>query len=113
MTIGNVKVTIRKGDQALDNARMSIEKANAKLADATALAIAALHDSERGEARRSSPGRPSVRLPTAMSVQAFLYVVAVILLVLASLPVPTRGISLALLGAACALLAYAWPLITG
>ncbi|MBM7492892.1 hypothetical protein JOD64_004114 [Micromonospora luteifusca] len=53
MTIGDVKVTIRKGDQALDNARMSIEKANAKLADATALAIAALHDSERGEAKQS------------------------------------------------------------
>ncbi|MFJ6195060.1 hypothetical protein [Micromonospora sp. NPDC092111] len=48
-----------------------------------------------------------------MSVQAFLYVVAVILLVLAALPVPTRGFSLALLGAACALLAYAWPVITG
>ena len=50
---------------------------------------------------------------TAMSVQAFLYVVAVILLVLAALPFPTRGFSLALLGAAFALLAYAWPVITG
>ncbi|MDG4803266.1 hypothetical protein [Micromonospora sp. WMMD980] len=48
-----------------------------------------------------------------MSVQAFLYLVAVILLALAALPVRTRGISLALLGAACALLAYAWPVITG
>ncbi|GHJ11369.1 hypothetical protein TPA0907_57360 [Micromonospora humidisoli] len=48
-----------------------------------------------------------------MSVQAFLYVIAVILLVLAALPIPSRGFSLALLGAACALLAYAWPVITG
>lgn len=47
-----------------------------------------------------------------MSAQAFLYVVAVILIVLAALPLPTRGVSLALLGAACALLAYAWPVIT-
>ncbi|WP_406067034.1 hypothetical protein [Micromonospora sp. NBC_01638] len=53
MTIGDVKVTIRKGDQALDNARMSIEKANARLADASALAIATLHDSKRGEAQES------------------------------------------------------------
>ncbi|MCX5069647.1 hypothetical protein OOJ91_27755 [Micromonospora lupini] len=53
MTIGDVKVTIRKGDQALDNARMSIEKANARLADASALAIATLQDSERGEAKES------------------------------------------------------------
>ncbi|GIF62188.1 hypothetical protein Ais01nite_02230 [Asanoa ishikariensis] len=48
-----------------------------------------------------------------MSVQAFLYVLAVILIVLAALPLRTRGFSLALLGAACALLAYAWPVITG
>ncbi|MEV4846318.1 hypothetical protein AB0K20_24240 [Micromonospora matsumotoense] len=48
-----------------------------------------------------------------MSIQAFLYIVAVILLVLAALPIPSRGFSLALLGAACALLAYAWPVITG
>ncbi|SCG75527.1 hypothetical protein [Micromonospora rifamycinica] len=47
-----------------------------------------------------------------MSVQAFLYVIAVILLVLAALPIPTRGFSLGMLGAACALLAYAWPVIT-
>ncbi|MGC4806138.1 hypothetical protein [Micromonospora sp. DT233] len=47
-----------------------------------------------------------------MSVQAFLYVIAIILLVLAALPIRTRGVSLALLGAACALLAYAWPVIT-
>ncbi|GAB3931999.1 hypothetical protein [Micromonospora vulcania] len=48
-----------------------------------------------------------------MSFQAFLYIVAVILIVLAALPIGTRGISLALLGAACALLAYSWPVITG
>ncbi|WP_433367023.1 hypothetical protein ACQPZX_38855 [Actinoplanes sp. CA-142083] len=48
-----------------------------------------------------------------MSVQAALYVIAVILLVIAALPLPTRGISFALLGAACALLAYSWNTITG
>ncbi|SCG53374.1 hypothetical protein [Micromonospora humi] len=48
-----------------------------------------------------------------MSVQAFLYLIAVILLALAALPIRTRGVSLALLGAAFALLAYAWPAITG
>ncbi|MEU7839457.1 hypothetical protein AB0B39_00645 [Micromonospora sp. NPDC049114] len=53
MTIGDVKVTIRMGDQALDEARISIEKANVRLADASALAIAALHGSERDEAQES------------------------------------------------------------
>ncbi|MET8277480.1 hypothetical protein [Micromonospora sp. NPDC005174] len=53
MTIGDVKVTIRKGDQALDEARMSIEKASAKLTDASALALSTLHDSERAEAELS------------------------------------------------------------
>ncbi|WP_198348099.1 hypothetical protein [Plantactinospora sp. KBS50] len=48
-----------------------------------------------------------------MSIQGFLYVIAVILLVLAALPIGTRGVSLALLGAACALLAYSWDTITG
>lgn len=48
-----------------------------------------------------------------MSVQAVLYVIAVILLALAALPIGSRGISLALLGAACALLAYSWNTITG
>ena len=47
-----------------------------------------------------------------MSVQAVLYIIAVILLFVAALPVPTRGASLALLGAAFALLAYSWPVIT-
>ncbi|MCU7725560.1 hypothetical protein ODJ79_17670 [Actinoplanes sp. KI2] len=49
-----------------------------------------------------------------MSAQAVLYVIAVILLVLGALPIPfgTRGINLALLGAACALLAYSWNTIT-
>jgi hypothetical protein len=47
-----------------------------------------------------------------MSFQAVLYIVAVILLVLAALPIGTRGVSLALLGAACALLAYSWNTIT-
>ena len=47
-----------------------------------------------------------------MSIQGFLYIVAIILLVLAALPIGTRGISLALLGAACALLAFSWDTIT-
>ncbi|MEU4242314.1 hypothetical protein [Actinoplanes sp. NPDC026619] len=47
-----------------------------------------------------------------MSIQGLLYVIAVILLVLAALPIGTRGISLALLGAACALLAFSWDTIT-
>jgi hypothetical protein len=47
-----------------------------------------------------------------MSVQAIFYIIAIILLILAALPFATRGLSLALLGAACALFAYAWPAIT-
>jgi hypothetical protein len=47
-----------------------------------------------------------------MSVQALLYLIAIILLVLAALPLPTRGIGLATLGAAFALAAYAWPVLT-
>jgi hypothetical protein len=47
-----------------------------------------------------------------MSIQGFFYIVAVILLVLAALPIGTRGISLALLGAAFALLAFSWDTIT-
>lgn len=47
-----------------------------------------------------------------MSIQGILYIIAVILIVLAALPIGTRGINLALLGAACALLAYSWNTIT-
>jgi hypothetical protein len=47
-----------------------------------------------------------------MSAQAVLYILAVILLVVAALPVPTRGLNLAILGAACALLAYCWPVVS-
>jgi hypothetical protein len=47
-----------------------------------------------------------------MSAQGILYLIAVILLVLAALPFGTRGVSLALLGAAFALLAYSWDAIT-
>lgn len=47
-----------------------------------------------------------------MSTQAVLYVIAIILLILAALPIPTRGLRLALLGAAAALAAYAWPVLT-
>lgn len=48
-----------------------------------------------------------------MSVQAIFYVIAIILLVVAALPVRTNGVSLALLGAAFALLAYSWPVLSG
>jgi flagellar biosynthesis component FlhA len=48
-----------------------------------------------------------------MSAQTVLYVLAVILIALAALPLRPRGFSPALLGAAFALLAYAWPVITG
>ena len=45
-----------------------------------------------------------------MPVQAVLYVIAIILLVVAALPVGPRGFSLVPLAAAFALTAYAWPL---
>lgn len=48
-----------------------------------------------------------------MSIQGLFYIIAVILLVLAALPITTRGISLGLLGAAFALLGYSWDTITG
>ncbi|GAA2603730.1 hypothetical protein [Paractinoplanes durhamensis] len=47
-----------------------------------------------------------------MSIQGIFYLIAVILIVLAALPIGTRGISLALLGAAFALLAFSWDTIT-
>ncbi|WP_430781681.1 hypothetical protein [Actinoplanes sp. G11-F43] len=47
-----------------------------------------------------------------MSIPGLLYIIAVILLVIAALPVNTGRISLALLGAASALLAYSWETIT-
>jgi len=47
-----------------------------------------------------------------MSAQAVLYIVAIILLAVAALPVPSRGFNLAILGAAFALLAYAWPVVS-
>jgi len=47
-----------------------------------------------------------------MSAQAVLYLIAIILLVVAALPVPARGFNIAILGAAFALLAYAWPVIS-
>ena len=48
-----------------------------------------------------------------MSIQAVFYIIAIILLVIAALPLGTRGVNLAILGAAFALLAYAWPTVTG
>ncbi|GIJ49645.1 hypothetical protein Val02_65310 [Virgisporangium aliadipatigenens] len=47
-----------------------------------------------------------------MSIQAFLYIVAIILFILAALPIPTRGLNLAWLGVAVGLAAYSWPVIT-
>ena len=47
-----------------------------------------------------------------MSTQALLYLLAIVLLVLAAFPLPVRGTRLGLLGAAVALTAYAWPLLT-
>jgi hypothetical protein len=47
-----------------------------------------------------------------MSAQAVLYLIAIVLLVVAALPIPARGVNLACLAGACALLAYAWPTIT-
>lgn len=44
-------------------------------------------------------------------IQAILYIAAIILIALAAAGIPAR-VSLALLGAACALLAYALPAIT-
>jgi hypothetical protein len=48
-----------------------------------------------------------------MSIQGVFYIIAVILLVLAALPIGSRGVSLALLGAAFALLGFSWNAITG
>jgi len=48
-----------------------------------------------------------------MSIQGVFYIIAVILLVLAALPIGSRGVSLAILGAAFALLAFSWNTITG
>jgi hypothetical protein len=47
-----------------------------------------------------------------MSTQGVLYLVAIFLIFLGALPLGTRGVSLALLGAAVALAAYAWPVLS-
>jgi hypothetical protein len=47
-----------------------------------------------------------------MSIQAVFYLIAIILLVIAALPVGTRGVSLVPLAAAFALLGYSWDAIT-
>jgi hypothetical protein len=47
-----------------------------------------------------------------MSAQAVLYILAILLLIVAALPIPTRGLGFALLGAAAALAAYSWPVIS-
>jgi hypothetical protein len=49
---------------------------------------------------------------TMATAQALLYLAAILLLVLAALGIPAR-VSLALLAAACALLAYSLPVIAG
>lgn len=51
-------------------------------------------------------------LPAMALIQALLYLAAVVLLVVAAFGVPSR-VSLALLAAACALLAYSLPAIHG
>lgn len=48
-----------------------------------------------------------------MSIQGLFYLIAIILLVVAALPISTRGVSLTLLAAAFALLGYSWDTITG
>ncbi|MFF5214679.1 hypothetical protein [Micromonospora sp. NPDC000442] len=53
MTIGDVKATIRLGNQSLDDAKKSIEMANAQLQDASTLTLATLHDSRRAEAEEA------------------------------------------------------------
>jgi hypothetical protein len=47
-----------------------------------------------------------------MSAQAVLYVIAIICLAVAALPVPVPRVSMGMLGAAFALAAYSWPVIT-
>jgi hypothetical protein len=47
-----------------------------------------------------------------MSIQAFLYILAILLFILAALPIPTRGFNLAWLGVAAGLAAFSWPVIT-
>ena len=46
-----------------------------------------------------------------MSIQGVLYLIAVILLVIAALPLGTRNVSLALVAAAVALMAFSWDII--
>lgn len=48
-----------------------------------------------------------------MSIQGVFYLIAIILIVIAALPVRVPSVSLALLGAAFALLAFSWPELTG
>jgi cytochrome b561 len=47
-----------------------------------------------------------------MSTQAALYLLAIVIIAIGALPISTRGFSFALFGAAVALLAYSWPLLT-
>ena len=59
-----------------------------------------------------SARRSTTEEPSDMSAQAVLYIIAIILLVLAALPITVPRVSLGILGAAFALAAYAWPVIT-
>jgi hypothetical protein len=63
-----------------------------------------------GVLRRRS--RPPL-LGADMTIPGLLYIIAVILLVVAALPINTGRISLGLLAAAFALLGYSWDTITG
>jgi hypothetical protein len=56
MTIEDVKATIRQGNQALKEARSTIEQANAHLLDATAVALPALHGTDHNEAQQARAG---------------------------------------------------------
>jgi predicted nucleic acid-binding Zn-ribbon protein len=56
MTIEDVKTTIRQGNQAIKEARTTIEQANAHLLDATHIALPALHGTDHHEAQKARAG---------------------------------------------------------
>ena len=53
MAIEAVKATIRQGNQAVDDAKRTMESANADLIDGTAMVLAALHDTGNEEAEQA------------------------------------------------------------
>jgi hypothetical protein len=58
MVTEDVKATIREGSHALDESRKTIEKTGADLTDASALALATLHDSSNDLADKTRHGLP-------------------------------------------------------